>query len=239
MTGEYASRADLRLPGRQEELAAAVRRAAKCKIVSLVASGRPLALAPLLDASDAVLFMWQGGCRAAEAAMEIAVGRVNPSGRLPMTFPRGVGQVPVYYNEHARSRVWANDYMLHANGPQFPFGFGLSYTTFDYGAVKVTRRRGGFSASVTVKNTGGRAGQETVIWYITDPEASYTQPRRRVIAFEKIALAPGEEKKVRLSIDSMRDLAYVIHTGEKILEPGAFILSAGGRSEAEFNLEIR
>ena len=175
--------------------------------------------------------------------MEILVGKVNPSGKLPISFPRSVGQIPVFYNHHGKITPECPDYqdLPDENGPWFPFGFGLSYTTFRYGKPTVARKRGArgaprFEATVTVKNTGTRAGKETVIWYLSDVEASYTQPVRRVIAFEKVSLKSGETKTVRLRIDPMRDLAYDLPDGRRVLEPGEFVLSASLRSSARFAL---
>ena len=254
MCGEKKSRRDIALPPAQvpliEEIAALGR-----PLVGLCCSGRALAFPELAAKMDALLWCWQSGCRAPTAAMEILTGKVNPSGKLPISFPRSVGQIPVFYNHHGKITPECPDYqdLPDENGPWFPFGFGLSYTTFRYGKVKVTRRKtqdakrktnGGpatcdlrpatFDASVTVCNTGTRAGKETVIWYLSDPEASYTQPVRRVIAFEKISLKPGEAKTVRLRIDPMRDLAYDLPDGRRVLEPGEFVLSASLRSSARF-----
>ena len=241
-SGEYKSRVDIDLPGLQTQLLTRLAAAGK-PIVALVTAGRPLAIGPLLDHCAAVLYLWQSGARAAEAAMEILTGAVNPSGRLSMTFPRVVGQIPVYYNAHARSRHWAKDYTADLedalpDGPLLPFGFGLSYTAFEYGPVKVAKRKGGFSATVAVTNAGKVAGKETVLWYLTDVLATYTQPVRRVIGFEKIELAPGETKTVRLAIDPLRDLSYPDEDGQRILEEGEFRLSASLRSEASFRYEL-
>ncbi len=166
---------------------------------------------------------------------------------MPVTLPRCVGQIPVYYNSHRKITPECPDYQdfPEENGPWFPFGYGLSYTTFKYGkvAVKCAMRNAQcamkdarIEATVNVTNAGKRAGKETVIWYLSDPEASYTQPIRRVIAFEKISLKPGETKIVRLRIDPMRDLAYDLPDGRRVLEPGEFVLSASLRSEARFAL---
>ena len=238
-TGEYKSRIALTLPGLQDALLTRLVATGK-PIVALVTAGRPLIIDRLLDQCAAVLYLWQSGARAAEAAMEILVGRVNPSAKLPMTFPRHVGQIPVYYNAHRRSRHWAKDYTAALedalpDGPLLPFGFGLSYTEFAYGPVKVAKRGGGFAASVAVTNTGKVTGKETVFWYLTDVWATYTQPVRRVIGFEKIELAPGETKTVRLRIDPLRDLSYPDEDGQRILEEGEFRLSASGRAEASFS----
>ncbi len=240
-TGEYKSRVDIDLPGLQDALLTRLVATGK-PLVALVTTGRPLAIGRLLDHCAAVLYLWQSGARAAEAAMEILVGLTNPSAKLPMTFPRAVGQIPVYYNAHSRSRSWAKDYTADLedalpDGPLLPFGFGLSYTTFEYGPVKVSRRGGAFAASVAVTNTGKRAGKETVLWYLTDVWATYTQPVRRVVGFEKIELAPGETKTVRLRIDPLRDLSYPDTEGRRVLEAGEFRLSASLHSEARFRFE--
>ena len=242
MCGEKKSRRDIALPPAQVPLIEAIAALGR-PLVGLCCSGRALAFPDLAAKMDALLWCWQSGCRAPTAAMEILVGKVNPSGRLPISFPRSVGQIPVFYNAHGKITPDCPDYqdLPAENGPWFPFGFGLSYTTFKYGKVRVVgsepgRKRPGFEATVTVKNAGRRAGKETVIWYLSDPEASYTQPIRRVIAFEKIALKPGESKTVRLRIDPMRDLAYDLPDGRRVLEPGDFVLSASLRSEARFAL---
>ena len=242
MCGEKKSRRDITLPPAQPPLIEAIAALGR-PLVGLCCSGRALAFPDLAAKMDALLWCWQSGCRAPTAAMEILTGKVNPSGKLPISFPRSVGQIPVFYNHHGKITPDCPDYqdLPEENGPWFPFGFGLSYTTFEYGKVRVASKRAarsarGFEATVTVKNTGKRAGKETVLWYLSDPEASYTQPVRRVIAFEKISLKPGESKTVRLRIDPMRDLAYDLPDGRRVLEPGDFVLSASLRSEARFTL---
>lgn len=244
MAGEKKSRRDITLPPAQtllgEELAATGK-----PVIGLCCSGRALAFPDLAGKFDALLWLWQSGCRAPTAAMEILLGKVNPSGKLPVTFPRCVGQIPIYYNAHGKITPECPDYQDFPgeDGPWFPFGFGLSYTTFEYGRVKVRRiaakgcRPPSFEATVAMRNAGGRPGKETVIWYITDIEAEYTQPLRRVIAFEKVHLRPGETKIVRLLIDPMRDLAYDLPDGRRVLEPGDFIVSASRRTEARFTLK--
>ena len=154
-----------------------------------------------------------------------------------MTFPRAVGQIPVYYNRQARSRENIFDYLdvPQENDPWLPFGHGLSYTTFEYGKVKVAVRGGRVEATVTVKNTGKREGAETVFWYLSDPEATSTQPILRVVGFEKVPLKPGESKTVRLSL-SRKDLAAMQPDGTRRFEPGAFELSASRRVYASFEV---
>ena len=252
-SGEYRSRSDIGLPGRQAELLERLLETGK-PVVALVAAGRPLAIGRLLEKCAAVLYLWQSGEAAARAAAEILAGDVNPSAKLPMTFPRCVGQIPVYYNAHSRARGWAKDYTgdfadAIPDGPLLPFGHGLSYTSFEYGAVKVSSptsqvaspatcdlRPATYDASVTVCNTGTRAGKEVVIWYLTDEFATFTQPVRRVVGFEKIELAPGEEKTVSLSLDPERDFSCVRPDGSRVLGPGFFRLSASLRAETRFEL---
>lgn len=241
-SGEYKSRRDIALPPCQEELIAAVRKAAGDKpVIALVSGGRPLAFQDAARSLDAILYIWQCGYGASQAAMEILTGKVNPSGRLAMTFPRTVGQIPVYVNQHHPARFGLNEYqdIPEENGPWFPFGYGLSYTEFTYGDLSVTpaasEGAAAFTAKVTVSNTGKMAGSETVFWYLSDLEASLTQPLKRVIAFRKIDLQPGETREVTLSVT--RDmLSYVRGDGSKVLEPGDFILSASGKTEAKFTL---
>ena len=235
MAGEIKSRRDICLPPAQRELIKALSALGK-PIIGLCCSGRALAFQEELKSMDALLWLWQSGRRAPTAAMEILVGKVNPSGKLPITFPRSVGQIPIYYNCHGKITPEAHDYqdLQDEDGPWFPFGYGLAYSTYKYGKVNVKRVGKGLEASVTVKNTGKFAGKETIIWYLSDVEAKFTQPMRKVIAFEKVMLKAGETKEIILKIDPKRDLAYSLPNGIQILEPGKFILSASLQSEADF-----
>jgi beta-glucosidase len=236
-SGENKSRRDICLSPAQTALVDALAATGK-PLVGLVSTGRPLAFPETAAKLDAILYLWQGGSRAAQAAWELVTGAANPSGRLAMTFPRAVGQIPVYYNRQPRSRENLFDYLdvPQENDPWLPFGHGLSYTTFEYGKVKVAVRRGGrVEASVAVKNAGKRAGTETVIWYLSDPESTSTQPILRVVGFEKVPLEPGETKTVRLAL-SRKDLAAMQPDGTRRFEPGAFELSASRRASASFEV---
>ena len=229
-SGEYRSRSDIRLPGVQSQLAEAIARTGK-PIVSLVTAGRPLVFPELLELSQAVLYVWQGGCGGAQAAFEILAGKVNPSGKLAMTFPRCVGQIPIYYNDYPRVRSWAIDYTDLPDGPMFPFGYGLSYTTFEYGKISVFEKcPGRLAATVEVTNTGDRAGDETVLWFLTDLEATLSPARQRVIGFEKISLSSGESKVVELSF-GRKDLSYRDEEGRFVFEAGDFTLVASNRKD--------
>ena len=237
LSGEYKSRRDIRLSPAQEALVDALAETGR-PLVGLVAAGRPLAFSETAAKLDAILYLWQGGSRAAQAAWELVTGAANPSGRLAMTFPRAVGQIPVFYNVQPRSRENLFDYLdcPHENDPWLPFGYGLSYTTFEYGKAKAAVRRGGrVEASVTVRNTGKREGAETVIWYLSDLESTSTQPVRRVVGFEKVSLKPGETKTVKLSL-SRKDLAAMQPDGTRRFEAGEFELSASLRASARIDV---
>ena len=237
--GEDQSRANIRLHGVQEDMLREV--AALGKPLALVlCAGRPLELFTAEPLAPAILHVWQPGSRGGAAIADVLLGNINPSGRLAITFPLTVGHIPSFYAQRPRSRE-QGFYRDMGVEPLYPFGHGLSYTTFSYGNVmlgarKISARRG-LKAKVTVTNTGLRPGKETVFWYISDPEARITQPKQRLIGFEKIDLAPGEGKEVVLKIDAWRDLSYPDCDGRRILEPGRFLLRAGTGEPAEFVLE--
>ena len=237
MSGEYRSRANLGLPGRQQRLLEALRRTGK-PLVVLLFTGRPLCLPEVVANCDALLLLWENGYRGAAAAWELVTGKATPSGKLPMSFPRAVGQIPCHYNQRPGCRSLKANYQAEYidldAGPLYPFGYGLSYTAFDYSGLQIAKTVAGFRAEVTVTNTGKRAGQETVIWYIGDPEAQIVQPQWKVIGAGQVALAPGERQTVTLDILPDRDLAYPDATGQRHLEPGRFILNASRRCQAEF-----
>jgi len=233
MTGEDCSCAEIRLPGLQEELALAAAAVSR-KSVLLVASGRPIvSYAKIAEKMDAILHLWQGGYGAARACVEILAGKCNPSGKLAMTFPRSVGQIPCYNGMHQKARPPKGLYFdLSSNEPMYPFGFGLSYTKFEYGELKQT---GPLHFEFELKNVGSIAGKEAVIWQLGDPEANLTQPIRRVISFEKVFLVPGEGRTIAIDLAPMEDLAYVNPEGRKILEDGWFILEASRQTGIEFS----
>ena len=194
-------------------------------IVLLVTAGRPILYPELEPCANAILHLWQGGHEAARACFDLLTGACNPSGRLAMTFPRSMGQIPIYYNEHRRARPDQGYYHDLEESPMYPFGYGLSYTRFTYSDLTLTNE---FVAGVKVTNSGERRGTETVFLYLSDPEAELTQPVRRLIAFRQLDLAPGESGIARFELDKMRDLAYTDPNGERIFEAGEFVLSAGG-----------
>lgn len=229
LTGENKSRADLHLPGAQEQLIAAVAATGR-PVVMLTGSGRPVIYTGIADQVQSILHVWQGGIMAARATFDLLTGAVTPSARLPMTFPRAVGQVPIYYNRHRRARPESGQYSDLEETPYYEFGHGLSYTTFTYGELRLERRDGRIIIEFTLANTGKRSGSEVVIWFLSDPEAALTQPAKRLISFRKISLAPGASQTVRLELKPERDLSYTDETGQRVFEPGSFIISTGNRS---------
>lgn len=235
-TGENRSYTDIALPGKQLELLRKIAAVGR-PVVLLVSSGRPILYPELEPLADAILHIWECGHGAAAGCCDILTGTYNPSGRLAITFPRSVGQIPIYYNHHHRARdekaEWGGRYFDLDDSPMYPFGYGLSYTSYEYSDLEISVED--LTAQVTLRNTGKRAGRETVFWYLSDPEATLTQPIRRLIAFEQVDLAPGEERHLTLQLDRMHDLAYIDPTGKKVFEPGRFILSVGGE-KAEFTV---
>ncbi|MCG5217037.1 glycoside hydrolase family 3 N-terminal domain-containing protein [Streptosporangium soli] len=251
LSGEAATRSGLGLPGAQEELIAAVAATGKPFTVVLVA-GRPLTIGGWLDSAAAVVMAWHPGIEAGRAIADVLTGAVNPGGKLPVTFPRSAGQVPVYYNRENTGRPYdpaqpdvkyVSKYVDLADGPQFPFGHGLSYTTFATGEPQLSRDRIAASAlragatvdvTVAVRNTGSRAGDEVVQLYVHDLVASIVQPVRRLRGFHRITLARGESTVVRFTL-AAADLGFWTNdpTGEFVVEPGAVDVYAGTSSSAE------
>ena len=212
-SGEGNSRADIRLPGLQEELACRVA-AANPNTAALLFQGRPLDLTRLDVCVPAILTMWFPGTEGGNAAAELLFGVQNPGGKLTMSFPRSVGQCPIYYNRFGTGRpAWVNEptkrtycsrYIGEGTLPLYPFGHGLSYTSFSYGKLQLSSdtltAEGMLQASITVKNEGAMAGKETVQLYMRDPVASCVRPLQQLIAFQKVELQPGEEKTVTFTL---------------------------------------
>ncbi len=240
-SGEAASRSDIRLPGPQEALVAAMLATGK-PVVALIAAGRPLDLSALDQSVLAILNTWQLGTMHGTAVAQVLFGDYNPAGKLTMTFPRNVGQVPIFYNTKNVGRPvdlnqkYTSKYIDVPNTPLYPFGYGLSYTTFAYSDLKVSQAEIGMaeklSVTVTVTNTGKVAGEEVVQLYVKDLVASVTRPVRELKGFEKIYLNPGESKSVSFTL-SATDLAFYTHSMEFKAEPGTFEVFVGGNSDAD------
>ncbi len=234
--GEGRSRANLDLPGLQQDLLEAVH-AANPNTVLVVMSGRPLILTWANDNIPSIVQAWHLGHRSGQAITEVLTGLVNPSGKLPMTFPRSVGQIPVYYNHLNTGRpgpldeVFWSHYTDESNAPLYPFGHGLSFTTFDYADLNANVSDDGVRVSVAVTNTGDVAGEEVVQLYLRDLTASVSRPVRELKGFEKVSLAPGETIRIVFQLTG-RELGFYNPEGEFLIEPGDFDVFVGGSSNA-------
>jgi beta-glucosidase len=241
MSGEAASRSTLDLPGRQEELIEAIKATGKPLAVVLF-NGRPLALEDVVDDAPAILEAWFPGVQAGHAVADVVFGEVNPGGKLPVSFPRRLGQVPIYYNHERTGRPCNPDVKWNSRhrdipscSPLYEFGYGLSYTTFEISNLQLSSssvsRNGSLTASVTVTNTGGRVGDEVVQLYIHDPVASISQPVRRLRGFERVTLNPGQSRTVTFTLDES-DFGFYDNRGKFVVEPGQIDVYAGSSSNA-------
>jgi beta-glucosidase len=250
MSGEAASRADLSLPGRQLDLLKALKLTGKPLVIVLM-SGRPLTLPWEDEHADAMLQAWFGGTEAGNAVADLIFGDFNPSGKLTTTFPRVVGQIPLYYNHKSTGRPFAGQlddkyksrYLDVVNEPLYPFGYGLSYTTFEYDglALSTNELHSGetLEVSVSVANTGKSDGEEVVQLYIRDNVGSVTRPVKELKAFRKVLIRSGEKKEIIIAI-SEEDLKFYDVNMNYAAEPGDFTIMVGTNSrdvmEAEFTL---
>lgn len=232
-SGENASRSTLALPVLQEELARAVKATGK-PLVLVLSSGRPLELCRLEPLADAIVQMWQPGVRGAEPLAGILSGRINPSGRLSITFPYATGQVPIYYGRRPSARPHQGHYQDIPIEPLYPFGHGLSYTTYEYGDLRcasTTLHRGErLTVEVDVTNSGPRDGAETVHWFVADPVCRIARPVKELKHFEKQLLRSGETRTFRFEIDPERDLSFVDSDGNRFLEPGDYYVQVKDRT---------
>lgn len=253
MSGEAAARSDISLPGAQEKLIEAVAALGKPFVVVLV-NGRPLTVGSWLEQVPAVLEAWHPGIEAGHAIADVLFGKVNPGGKLPVSFPRTVGQIPIHYNHESTGRPYDPDnkytskYLDLPEGPQFPFGYGLSYTKFALGDPKLSRstvfaraleQGDTLEVSVPVRNTGKRAGDEVVQLYVHDRAASITQPVRRLRGFRRVTLKAGEGTTVRFRIGA-EDLGFWTNDGDGrfVVEEGSFDLYVGNSSQATAKLAL-
>lgn len=234
MNGENASRSTISLTSPQQKLFARLAELKK-PIVLLLATGRPISLHTIEPRVSSILVTWHPGTEAGPAVADLLTGRENPSGRLAITFPRTEGQIPVYYNMRNRARPYQGKYQDISTEPMYWFGDGISYTTFEYGPLGLSARELTSSTPLTVnidiKNTGSRAGKETVFLYIHDKVASVSQPMKRLIAFQKVELQAGESKTVSFTVDPARDLSFANSDGRRVLEPGEFEIIVKDKKE--------
>lgn len=251
MVGEAASRSSLDLPGRQMELVQAVQATGKPTVVVLV-NGRPLTIGWIVENVPGILESWMGGTQSGQAIADVLFGDVNPGGKLPVTFPRTVGQVPIYYNHmntgrpsEAENRYTSKYYDVPWT-PLFPFGYGLSYTTFKLSNLQLSAPRiraiDKLVVSVDVENSGQRAGDEVVQLYVRDRVASMTRPVKELKGFQRVTLQPNEKRRVEFTL-SRDQLAFWNRELRFMVEPGEFRVMVGSNSrdviEAKFEVVER
>jgi beta-glucosidase len=239
MSGEAASRSSLDLPGRQLDLVKAMRATGKPVVVVLM-NGRPLTISWIAENVPSILETWFAGTQAGNAISDVLFGDVNPGGKLPVTFPRSVGQIPLYYNHKNTGRPpdannkYTSKYLDVPWTPQFPFGYGLSYTQFKFSNLRLSAQRirpdGSLTVTVVIENVGQRAGDEVAQLYIRDLSASVTRPVKELKGFQRITLQPGEKKTVEFKLTS-RELGFYDRAMRFVVEPGAVKVMVGSSSE--------
>ncbi|RYY45988.1 MAG: beta-glucosidase BglX [Chitinophagaceae bacterium] len=251
MSGEAKSRSNIGFPGVQEELIKALIATGK-PVVVLVAAGRPLVFNYTADNATAIMYTWWLGTEAGNAIADVLFGDYNPSGKIPMTFPRTEGQIPVYYNHFNTGRPAKNEtdmnyvsaYIDLPNSPKYPFGYGLSYTSFEYGEINLSAKtmtaQQPLKVSIAVKNVGDREGAEVVQLYVRDMVGSVVRPVKELKGFQKINLKAGETRTVNFTL-TQNDLKFFNNEAKFITEPGDFKIFIGGNSqqvkEADFTLK--
>ena len=244
-SGEGRSRTELGLPGVQQELLEAVYNVNK-NIVLVLNNGRPLVLNWHQEHLPAIVEAWQLGTQSGNAIAQVLYGDYNPSGKLPMSFPRAVGQIPIYYNHKNTGRpimptpstVFWSHYQDVENTPLYPFGFGLSYTTFEYSDLQAqVVSTNEVNVSVTLRNTGTFTGKEVVQLYLKDHYASVTRPVRELKGFELVSLEPNEHKKISFKLTE-KELGFYNNAGDFVLEPGDFSIFVGGDSTTNLQSKI-
>lgn len=233
MSGEARSRANIGLPGVQLELLKEVYKSNK-KIVLVLMNGRPLTIPWEAENIPSILETWYLGSETGNAIADVVTGAYNPSGKLTMSFPRAVGQVPIYYNYRSTGRpqsdlIFYQHHMDVERSPQFPFGFGLSYTTFKISEPEITNWDEKVTVKISVENTGERAGKETVQLYVRDLVSTIARPVRELKAFKQVELDPGQGQTVTFEL-SRDDLSFYDRNGRLTFEPGEFEIFVGANS---------
>lgn len=255
LSGEAHSRADINLPGAQEQLIKELKKTGK-PIVLVILAGRPITLGNILGDVEAVVMAWHPGTMAGPAITELLTGKASPSGRLPVTWPKAAGQLPIYYNHLNTGRpassktfvsidsipvgAWQSSlgnnshYLDLGFTPQFPFGYGLQYTNFSYTDIKtsgaMTAMNGNISVSATITNTGSRAGTEVVQLYVQDLVGDVARPVKELKGFKKITLAPGQKEVVSFTLQPA-DLSFYNQAMQEVTEPGKFKAWIGKNAE--------
>lgn len=244
MSGEATSRSSLDLPGRQLDLVKAVQATGKPVIVVLM-NGRPLTINWIAQHTPAILETWFAGTQAGNAIADVLFGDVNPGGKLPVTFPRSVGQEPLYYNHMTTGRPpdannkYTSKYLDVSWTPLFPFGYGLTYTQFRLSNLRLSAQRirpdGRLNVRVEVENTGRRAGDEVVQLYLKDMAASVTRPVRELKGFQRVTLRPGEKRTIEFTL-MPEQLGFYDREMRFVVEPGEFKVILGTSSADEHEL---
>jgi beta-glucosidase len=263
LSGEAHSRADINLPGAQAELVREVRKAGK-PVIAVVLAGRPLTLTNIVDEVDAILFAWHPGTMGGPAIADVLFGVESPSGKLPVSFPRMVGQIPTYYSQKNTGKPPSPETTVHIDEipvrapqtsfgmtafhldagyePMWEFGFGLSYASFEYGdiAASAAEIRAGetIKISAELRNTGKVPATETAQLYVRDLVGNVTRPVRELKGFTRVRLEPGEVKRVEFQLHT-DDLAFFGRENTLIIEPGEFHAWIGGSSGADLRTEFR
>lgn len=251
MNGEGASRADISIPDAQVELLKALKSTGK-PIVLVLNTGRPLVLNWENENMDAIVNAWSQGSEAGHAIADILFGDVNPSAKLTTSFPRAVGQLPLYYNhkntgrphpDYEGYRKFTSCYIDVLNGPLYPFGFGLSYNDYEYGDVKLSATElpvegGKMTVSINIKNNGEREGKEIVQLYIHAKTSTSTRPVKELRAFKKVDFKPGENKTITFDLTS-DDLKYYNHELKYVVDPGTFEIMIGPNSRDLKSSELK
>lgn len=240
MSGESRSRANIGLPGKQLELFKAIKATGKPIVVVLMA-GRPLIFNEIANQANAVMYAWFLGDEGGNAIANVLLGNYNPSGKLPVTFPQSMGQIPLSYQDYktghpytTSSTQYQTGYIDVPNAPRYAFGYGLSYTNFKYSDLKLNRttitKNESITVSLTLTNTGKYAGEEVVQLYINDPVASIIQPMKKLKDFKKVFLVPGQSKIINFTIDKEK-LSFYNEKLKWVAEPGVFNLMIGSASD--------
>jgi beta-glucosidase len=236
-TGEGRSRSNIDLPGLQESLLKEVMKVNK-NVVLVLMNGRPLTINWAAENVPTIMEAWQLGTQSGNAIANVLYGDYNPSGKLPMTFPRSVGQIPIYYNHKNTGRQGPIDLVFWShhgdisNSPLYPFGYGLSYTDFAYSNLKIEKlAKQKVKVTVNVKNTGSMDGEEVVQLYLTDKIASITRPVKELKGFKKIMIKNGTTQEVTFELNA-EELGFYDNEGKFIIEQGSFDVMVGGSSES-------
>lgn len=245
MSGESKSRADIHLPGDQEKLFLALQQTGK-PIVAIIMAGRPLIFNEIADRAHAILYTWWLGSEAGNAISDVLFGHYNPAGKLPSTFPRSVGQIPLFYNhlntgrpyhgtkENPRNKQYLSAYIDEDNSPRYAFGYGLSYTQFAYSDLKLNRAsihgKESIEVSFRLTNTGKYAGEEVAQLYLQNEVGSIVRPVKELKGFVKIKLDAGESRELQFTINKEK-LSFYNRQLEWVAEPGSFKLMIGGASD--------